>query len=84
MWRAFFMAIGVFAGFVGGECLIVDRFIMAGEVKQPPAQIFPMPPKKREISPPDWAPWTFLSVGAISILYSLTLPKMGGGDPPPG
>jgi hypothetical protein len=80
MWRAFFMAVGIFSCFVGGECLVVDRFIMAGEAKPSPAQTFMMaPPKKREIVPAEAAPWTFLSLGSIAILYSLTLPKLGGG-----
>jgi hypothetical protein len=80
MWRAFFMAIGVFACFLGAECLVVDRFVLAGEVKPSPTQtMFMTPPKKRELVPPEAAPWTLLSLGSISILYSLTLPKLGGG-----
>jgi hypothetical protein len=30
---------------------------------------------RREISPPDWAPWTLMSGGAVVMLYSFTLPK---------
>ncbi len=88
MWRAFFMGVGIFACIFGAECMVSDRFVLGGEVKAPPAQaIFAAATaKKREWVPPEWAPWTFLSVGTVSILYSLTLPKMsgGGGGPPPG
>jgi hypothetical protein len=88
MWRAFFMGIGVFALVFGAECLVTDRFILATEVKPPANQLaFISQPKKKEFVPPEWAPYTFLSLGTISILYSLTLPKLGGaggGDPGPG
>lgn len=86
MWRAFFMGVGVFVCILGGECMVTDRFILALEVKQAPAMtMFNPMPKKREITPPEHAPWTLLSIGAVSILYSLTLPKLGGGGaPPPG
>jgi len=83
MWRAFFMGMGVFVVILGAECMVTDRFILASEVKQPPAAMFSAAAKKREIVPPEHAPWTLLSVGAISILYSLTLPKLGGGGTPP-
>lgn len=85
MWRAFFMGIGVFACIFGAECLVTDRFIMAAEARPGTVQnVFVMStgPKKREFVPPEWAPWTFLSLGTVSILYSLTLPKLGGGGPP--
>ena len=28
-----------------------------------------------EIVPPDWAPWTLMSGGAVIILYSFTIPR---------
>ena len=58
--------------------------IMAAEMKPAPTAMFNNLPRKRELVPPEYAPWTLLSVGAISILYSLTLPKLGGSGPPPG
>jgi hypothetical protein len=84
MWRAFFMGVGVFVCLLGAQCMVTDRFIMASEVKPAPTAMFNNLPKKREVLPPEHAPWTLLSVGAISILYSLTLPKLGGGGSPPG
>jgi hypothetical protein len=32
-------------------------------------------PAKRELVPTDWAPWSLISGGAVTILYSFTLPK---------
>ncbi len=84
MWRAFFMGIGIFSCIFGAECMISDRFIMAAESKPAaaPAIFAASAVRKREFVPPEWAPWTFLSLGTIGVLYSLTLPKMGGAPPP--
>ena len=83
MWRAFFLAIGIFACIIGAECMVVDRFVMAGN--SPPAEASPAnlfnaapAPLQREMKPPEWAPWSLLSAGAVVILYSLTLAKPGG------
>lgn len=82
MWRAFFMALGISLCILGGECLLVHKFVMAGE--QPPPQAVPatffgaVPPpaaSSREIEPADWAPWTLLSAGVVIILYALTVNK---------
>jgi hypothetical protein len=81
MWRAFFMAMGIAGCIFGAECLVTDRFIMAGEGRPAGSNaFFPAPARKREFVPPEWAPWSLLSVGAISILYSLALPKPGQGE----
>lgn len=80
MWRAFFLACGIYACILGAECLVVDTFLMASEAPPPPSQqatIFSSPPpafaQQREVKPPDWAPWSLLSTGAVVVLYSLTL-----------
>ena len=80
MWRAFFLACGIYACVLGAECLVVDSFVMAGE--QPPAagqaSVFNAQPAAagpREVQPPEWAPWSLLSAGAVVILYSLTLTR---------
>ena len=92
MWRALFLAVGIFLCILGAECLVVDKFVMAGEarpvVAEPnaapagPATLFgetapPAPAVKRDIEPAEWAPWSLLSAGAVVILYSLTLNKPG-------
>jgi hypothetical protein len=30
---------------------------------------------QRDFVPPDWAPWTFLSAGAVIVLYTCTVAK---------
>jgi hypothetical protein len=87
MWRALFLAVGIYMCILGAECLVVDRFVMAGEHKPPaedqtPATLFgatPPPPlaTNHEIQPAEWAPWSFLSAGAVVILYALTINRQG-------
>jgi hypothetical protein len=85
MWRAFFLAIGIYMCILGAECLAVERFEMAAaepaaEVPGGGATLFGSPPAAvatREIEPPEWAPWSFLSVGAVIILYALTINRGG-------
>src|SRR5262249_32307552 len=83
MWRAFFLAIGIYSCILGAECLAVERFEMAQEAAAEAAggaTLFGSPPATtaaRDIEPPEWAPWSFLSVGAVIILYALTINRGG-------
>jgi hypothetical protein len=82
MWRAIFLAAGIFLCILGAECLVVDRFVMASDrpaiTEETPATLFGagaagMPMANPDIEPADWAPWSFLSAGAVVILYALTI-----------
>lgn len=81
MWRALFLALGAFAVLVGLECLICDKAILAaknevsaqGMLANPSAAAGSV--QRREIVPPEWAPWSLLSGGAVTMLYSFTIPK---------
>jgi hypothetical protein len=86
MWRAFFLAIGIYLCILGAECLAVERFELAGEetavAPAGPATLFGSPPApsmstQRDIEPPEWAPWSFLSAGTVIILYALTINRPG-------
>ena len=86
MWRAFFLAMGISACIFGAECLVVDHFVMA-DLPRPQQQvpavnnslfgqstaIAAMKQPIRTKRPPEWAPWTLMSTGAIVILYSITM-----------
>ena len=76
MIRSFFLSVGLFALILGGECLVLDRAILAAS-KESTIEGFAerMATTQREIAPPEWAPWSLLSVGAVVILYSFTLPQ---------
>lgn len=77
MWRALFMALGLSAVILGVECLVVEKAVLA-QGTAAPAEGQPSVGAKRDFIPPDWAPWSLMSTGAVTMLYSVTLPKRGG------
>jgi hypothetical protein len=85
MWRAFFLAIGIYMCILGAECLAVETFEMASDDPAAegatPATLFGSSPAPmtatRDIEPPEWAPWSFLSAGTVIILYALTINRGG-------
>lgn len=79
MWRAFFIALGIMAIIVGFESLLIesanfysDRGSTAQEMLNP-AAIAGQSTITWE--PKEWFPWLVLSVGALIVIYSFTLPK---------
>lgn len=85
MWRAFFGAVGAALLILGGECLIVEKAVLASSPKEAAAPMNPFdnqqvsqPPASRELRPPEWAPWSLLSAGAVIMLYTFTLRRDGG------
>lgn len=75
MWRALFVALGLSAVILGVECLVVEKAVLAQHDAKSTPQSAAV---KRDFVPPDWAPWSLMSVGAVTMLYSVTLPKRGG------
>jgi hypothetical protein len=79
MARAFLMALGISACILGAECMAVERFVLYGDGKAAPPEpvsffgAAPSTEPTREYKPPEWMGWTFLSGGAIVILYSLAM-----------
>lgn len=78
MWRAFFQAIGIFLCILGAECLAVEQAVL--KIHDPPSgAISPFaddavgPPKV--FTPAPWHPWSMMATGAITIIYSFTLPR---------
>ena len=79
MWRAFFLAMGFSLIIIGAECLVIERVVLAGEVqsgiiKSEPVNGNGTTGKQRILSPPDWAPWSMISAGAVVIIYYFTIP----------
>lgn len=78
MWRAFFVALGISFCILGGECLIIDNAVLA---KSDPENLEAVPPlpigekRSRVVKPPEWAPWSLISVGAVTLIYSFTIPR---------
>jgi hypothetical protein len=79
MIRALFLAVGLSTLILGLECLVVEKATLAG----PPAQrntwgqVVSAPPQV--VTPPEWAPWGFITGGAVVLLYSFTIPKRVAG-----
>lgn len=73
MWKSLCLASGIFACVLGVELLLIDSaVVMPLSGGQGP----------RMFTAPDWAPWTLLSVGAVTILHFVTLPDRGGSAQP--
>ncbi len=70
MLRAFFLATGICCLILGLQCLVVEKAELVGQANA--ATNFA---RQREIEPPEWAPWSLMSVGAVVILYTFTIPK---------
>ena len=69
MWRAFFLAIGAYVALLGVEALAIERAVLKPEMVGQDKII-----KQQVIEPPEWAPWSLMGGGAITILYSFTIP----------
>ena len=65
MWKSFYLAAGIFACLLGVELLVIES-----------AVILPVDGRggPRTFSAPDWAPWSLISAGAVTILNFCTLP----------
>ncbi len=80
MWRAVFLAVGFYILILGVQCLGVQKYVLT--IHEPPKQrepgVLAAEPSekgpKRVVEPPDWAPWSLMSTGAIVCLYSFTIP----------
>lgn len=75
MWRSFFLAIGAYCCLLGVEALAINRAVLKPQVRS--GQVVS---PARNVVPPEWAPWSLLSGGAVVVLYSLTLMRAGGKD----
>jgi hypothetical protein len=80
MWRAFFLALGIYVFLLGAQCLAVERFILKSRLPAPkPDNAIISTEKKlgpnRVLAPREYAPWILMSVGTVVCGYSFTLPR---------
>lgn len=91
MWRPLFSAVGVMLLVVGVEFFLVDEAILADSVlgrrdsaaqhwlgSDPDLRTDLLPTAQRNFSPPEWAPYSLLSSGAVVLLYALGMRSRGG------
>lgn len=69
MFRAFFLALGLSTFLLGLECLVIEKAVLKARTN-----VEQMAVSYRELAPPEWAPWSLLSGGAVVMLYSFTVP----------
>ncbi len=77
MWRALFLAMGLYCCLLGVEALAIDKAVLI--TRKPAAQstfgALSRQPPRREVVPPPWAPWSLISAGAVVVLYSFSIPR---------
>jgi len=85
MIRSFLFAVGLMVGATGVACLQVDRVILKsrGTPTTPTGWrrfVTRVSNDRREvIQPPEWAAYALMSVGAVTTLYTLTMPGAAKG-----
>ncbi len=80
MFKSIALGIGISLCVLGGEFLVVESVVLAKgseSSSQSTAQPTAFAPAtgRREYTPPDWMPWSLLSAGAVTIIYSFTIPR---------
>lgn len=84
MWKAIFFATGMFVTMWGASFLVVDKITLT--IKDDSKRdegfrgLFTTTNAERQkvIDPPDWAAFSLMSVGSVTMLYSVALPKKNG------
>jgi hypothetical protein len=66
MWKSVFLASGIFACLAGVELLLIDSALILPIDGHGDPQVF---------TAPDWAPWSLISAGAVTILHFCGLPS---------
>ncbi|MEX0725343.1 MAG: hypothetical protein WEB58_04300 [Planctomycetaceae bacterium] len=81
MLRAMFFASGLFVFLLGVQFLVVDKMVLHGKEEASRDTQFRglfttvSPEGQRIFDPQDWAAFTLMSVGSVTMLYSAALPK---------
>ena len=81
MLRATFFGLGLFVALLGGSFLLIDQVTLNitddGSRESGVRGMFTAitPERKTVFSPPDWAAFSLMSVGSVTMLYSVALPK---------
>jgi len=78
MWRALFLAVGTYLVLLGAQCLFVQKFVLKAQetvaVQSSTSGESSTATRKKEMNPPPWAPWSLMSSGVVTCIYSFTVP----------
>ena len=84
MLRSTFFATGLFIALWGVAFLFIDKVHLTAKENQQPERGFRgffsrvtsvNAKKQRFVDPPEWAAFSLMSVGAVTMLYAVALPK---------
>lgn len=86
MLRAIFFAGGLFVALCGVSFLMVDKMVLtasAVELEERPREFRGLfmeesIEEKKVFNPPEWAAFCLMSIGTVTMLYSVALPKRAG------
>ena len=84
MLKTCFFATGLFVTLWGVSLLFIDQVVLnATKDGEPENAISAMvstvtPQNQKYVDPPDWAAFSLMSVGAVTMLYAAALPKKNG------
>ena len=71
MWKSVCLAAGIFACVIGLELLVIDSAVVLPIDGRGSPQV---------VMAPDWAPWSLISAGAVTLLNFGTLPTRASKD----
>lgn len=81
MLRSCFFSAGLFVTLCGVSLLFIDQMLLnvteEGEKENAiSAMISTVTPEKQKVvDPPEWAAFSMMSIGAVTMLYAVALPK---------
>jgi hypothetical protein len=81
MVRSVFFSLGLFVTLWGASLLLVDKLVLNSDADPQNKSGFrglfqnTSQAKKRVVDPPDWAAFSLMSVGTVTMLYAVALPK---------
>jgi len=88
MFRSTFFATGLFVLLTGTSFLFVDKMVLSHKVTVEEPEPVREPEfrgflgmtslndeQQEELNPPDWAAFSLMSIGAVTMLYAAALPK---------
>lgn len=84
MVRSIFFSLGLFITLWGGSFLLIDKLVLNTDSGSPGQGTFrglfggAATARKMVVDPPDWAAFSLMSIGTVTMLYAVALPKKQG------
>lgn len=80
MYRAAFLAFGVYLVLSGAGLLLIDEVAVSRNISSRAAPVLRLVGDadavgRYHLQPPDWVPFTCMGVGIVTMLYAVALPK---------